>query len=161
MERWGQPGQQHGLRMSSISSEHTRSTCRFLVSGFLTEMVQQIHSLRASGVMSSHAARAAGEARSAFLKSVGKVCTVPLESAFLTMRRFYDVRCSGNTGMSSTMSMGFELAVGADTSADILPHLPGFPGTPPKLQPFAGPPKARSALMRCTYFMYPACESWK
>lgn len=88
MRRWGQPGQQHGLRMPSMSSEHTRSTCCFLVSGFFTEMVQQIHSLRASGVMSSHAACAAGEARSTFLRSAGNVWTVPLESAFFAMRNF-------------------------------------------------------------------------
>jgi hypothetical protein len=78
--------------MPSISSEHTRSTCCFLVSSFLTEVVQQIHSLRASGVMSSHAACAAGEARSAFLKSAGNACTVPLESAFFATGLFYDVR---------------------------------------------------------------------
>jgi len=95
LRRWGQPGQQHGLRMPSMSSEHTRSTCCFRVSGFFTEMVQQIHSLRASGVMSSQAACAAGDARSASLKSAGKVCTVPLESVFLATRRFYDVRWQG------------------------------------------------------------------
>ncbi len=86
--RCGQPGQQHGLRMPSMSSERTRSTCCILVSGFFTEMVQQIHSLRASGVMSSHAASARGEARSAFLKSAGNVCTVPPESAFFAMDYF-------------------------------------------------------------------------
>jgi len=43
-------------------------------------MVQQIHSLRARGVMSSHAARAFGEATSAFFKSAGKVCAVPEDS---------------------------------------------------------------------------------
>jgi len=93
LRRWGQPGQQHGLRMPSMSSEHTRSTCCFRVSSFFTEMVQQIHSLRASGVMSSHASCAAGEARSAFLRSAGNVCTVPLESASFATKLFYDVRC--------------------------------------------------------------------
>ena len=41
------PGQQHGRRIPSLSSEHTLFTCCRLVSSFLTEMVQQIHSLRA------------------------------------------------------------------------------------------------------------------
>ena len=45
--RCGQPGQQHGRRIPSLSSEHTLFTCCRLVSSFLTEMVQQIHSLRA------------------------------------------------------------------------------------------------------------------
>ena len=40
--------------------------------------------------MSSQAAWAAGEARSASLKSAGKVCTVPLGIAFLATRQFYD-----------------------------------------------------------------------
>ena len=59
--------------------------CCLLVSGFLTEITQQIHSLRASGVMSSHFARAAGSEMRAFLKSAGTVCTAPAESAFLVI----------------------------------------------------------------------------
>jgi hypothetical protein len=82
VQRWMQPGQQQGLRIPSLSSERTLSTCCFLVSGFLTEMVQQIHSLRASGVISSHFARAAGSVVSAFRKSAGTLCTVPLEILF-------------------------------------------------------------------------------
>ena len=57
-QRWGQPGQQQGRRIPSLSSVRTRSMCCLLVSGLLTEMTQQIHSFRASGVMSSHFARA-------------------------------------------------------------------------------------------------------
>jgi hypothetical protein len=72
-----QPIQQHGRRIPSMSSEHTLRTWSFRVSGVLTEIVQQIHSLRASGVISSHAASAFGEAMSAFFKSAGKVWTVP------------------------------------------------------------------------------------
>ena len=60
-----------------MSIERARSTCSFRVSGFLTEVVQQIHSLRASGVMSFHAAVATLEAARAFCKSVGSLCTVP------------------------------------------------------------------------------------
>lgn len=84
-QRWGQPGQQQGRRIPSFSSETTRSTCCFLVSGFLTEIVQQIHSLRARGVMSSHFASASGSEMRAFRKSAGTLCTAPEESAFLAI----------------------------------------------------------------------------
>jgi hypothetical protein len=77
--RCGQPGQQHGRRIPSLSSEHTLSTCCRLVSSFLTEMVQQIHSLRASGVMSSHTERAFASHESASRRSAGRLCTTPLE----------------------------------------------------------------------------------
>ncbi len=77
--RCGQPGQQHGRRIPSLSSEHTLSTCCRLVSSFLTEMVQQIHSLRASGVMSSQTASAFASDVSAFRRSAGRLCTTPPE----------------------------------------------------------------------------------
>jgi len=57
--------------------------CCLLVSGFLTEMTQQIHSLRASGVISSHFARAAESEIRTLRKSAGIVCTAPGEIAFL------------------------------------------------------------------------------
>ena len=63
----------------------TRSTCCLLVSGFLTEITQQIHSLRASGVMSSHFSRAAGSEMRTFRKSAGTLCTAPAEIAFLVI----------------------------------------------------------------------------
>jgi hypothetical protein len=63
----------------------TRSTCCLLVSGFLTEITQQIHSLRASGVISSHFARAAESEMRTFRKSAGTVCTAPGEIVFLPM----------------------------------------------------------------------------
>ena len=59
--------------------------CCLLVSGFLTEITQQIHSLRASGVISSHFARATGSEMRTFRKSAGTLCTAPDESAFLFM----------------------------------------------------------------------------
>jgi hypothetical protein len=83
--RCGQPGQQHGRRIPSLSSEHTLSTCCRLVSSFLTEMVQQIHSLRASGVMSSQAASAFASDVSAFRRSAGRSCTTPPEIRTLVM----------------------------------------------------------------------------
>jgi hypothetical protein len=45
-------------------------------------MAQQIHSLRASGVISSHFVRAAGSETSAFRKSAGTLWTTPVESLF-------------------------------------------------------------------------------
>jgi hypothetical protein len=59
--------------------------CCLLVSGFLTEITQQIHSLRASGVISSHFARAAGSEMRTFRKSAGTLCTAPGEIAFLVI----------------------------------------------------------------------------
>ncbi len=59
--------------------------CCLLVSGFLTEITQQIHSLRASGVISSHFARAAGSEMRALRKSAGKLCAAPGEIAFVVM----------------------------------------------------------------------------
>ena len=59
--------------------------CCFLVSGFLTEITQQIHSLRASGVISSHFARATESETRTFRKSAGTVCTAPDEINFLVI----------------------------------------------------------------------------
>lgn len=75
--RWTQPIQQQGRRMPSLSSETTRFTWSFLVSAFLTEMVQQIHSLRERGVRLCHAARAFRSEIRAFRKSGGSACTTP------------------------------------------------------------------------------------
>jgi len=47
------------------------------VSARFPEVTQQIHSFRASGVMSSHTESAAGADLRAFLKSEGSVCTPP------------------------------------------------------------------------------------
>ena len=59
--------------------------CRLLVSVFLTEITQQIHSLRARGVIFSHFARASGSEVRTFRKSAGTLCTAPCEIAFLAM----------------------------------------------------------------------------
>ncbi len=74
-----QPIQQQGRRIPSLSSEHTRSTCSRRLSGLLTEMVQQIHSLRASGVISSHFASAFESEKRAFFRSAGSRCATPPE----------------------------------------------------------------------------------
>ena len=59
--------------------------CCLRVSGFLTEITQQIHSLRASGVISSHFARAAGSEMRTFRKSAGTPCTAPEEITFFSI----------------------------------------------------------------------------
>ena len=65
-----------------------------LVSAFFPDMTQQIHSLRASGVMSSHSFRAAGVDSIAFRKSCGNVCTVPPAMPFLLIWPSYQIRWS-------------------------------------------------------------------
>jgi hypothetical protein len=52
------------------------------VSDLLGEIVQQIHSLRAKGVISSQAARALRSAVKAFRKSAGNSCATPSEIVF-------------------------------------------------------------------------------
>src|SRR5439155_18785331 len=71
--------QQHGRRFPSSSSDRSRSMCWLLVSAFFGQSTQQIHSLRARGVRSSHAARAFGMAIKTRLKSIGTVWTTPPE----------------------------------------------------------------------------------
>src|SRR6516225_154355 len=68
--------------------------CCLLVSGFFTEMTQQIHSFRASGVISSHFARAAGSEMRTFGKCAGTLCSGPREIAFLVMGFTYTVTSS-------------------------------------------------------------------
>src|SRR6185437_13703581 len=66
--RWMQPIQQHGRRMPSLSSDTTRFTWASRVSCFLTLTVQQIHSLRDSGVRLCHSASAFVSLASAALR---------------------------------------------------------------------------------------------
>jgi hypothetical protein len=61
----------------------------FLVSSFLPDVTQHIHSLRASGVMSSHTASAVGFEMRAFRKSAGSSCTTPAVIIFLIIRLVY------------------------------------------------------------------------
>jgi hypothetical protein len=50
---------------------------RFRVSSFLGDVTQQIHSFRASGVISIQSLFAVALASMAFRKSAGNLCTVP------------------------------------------------------------------------------------
>src|SRR5437667_3325953 len=79
--RWMQPSQQHRRRFPSNSSDCNRWMCWLLVSAFFGQSTQQIHSLRARGVRSSHPARTFGLAIRTRLKSTGAVCTTPPEIA--------------------------------------------------------------------------------
>ncbi len=92
-----QPTQQHGRRTPSNSSIITLSTCFFLVSSVLTFIVQQIHSLRASGVMSSHLSSADSSDNSALSKSGGIWCTTPAEISFVIIHIFYICYTSDST----------------------------------------------------------------
>lgn len=87
--RWMQPIQQQGRRFPSCNSATVLSIWFFLVSACLTVIFQQIHSLRASGVISSHAANALGLETSAFLKSVGSLCATPPEISSLDINVSY------------------------------------------------------------------------
>jgi hypothetical protein len=83
--RCGQPAQQQGRRFPSLSSVYTLFIRLCLVSGFLASSIQQIHSLRASGVISSQFDSATLSEMRAFRKSSGTQCTTPLETSFLTI----------------------------------------------------------------------------
>jgi hypothetical protein len=61
----------------------------FLVPTFLPDMTQQIHSLRASGVISFHTASAVGMEAIDFKKSAGILCKLPVEISFFDIRLFY------------------------------------------------------------------------
>lgn len=50
---------------------------RFLVSSFLADVTQHIHSLRASGVMLAHTSVTSASDSIALRKSAGILCTVP------------------------------------------------------------------------------------
>ena len=81
-QRCGQPGQQQGLRFPSLRLEQPHSIRRVLVSAFLADSIQQIHSLRARGVMSSHVSSAFTSEVSAFFRSAGRSWTTPPEISF-------------------------------------------------------------------------------
>jgi hypothetical protein len=74
-----QPSQQQGRRIPDFNLDRALVIRIFLVSAFLPEVTQQIHSLRASGVMSSHTAFADGAEARALRKSCGSECTAPAD----------------------------------------------------------------------------------
>src|SRR5690349_2100735 len=124
--RWMQPSQQQGLRIPSFSSLIVLLTCSFLVSSFLTNVTQHIHSLRARGVRSSHIASAARSDVSAFRKSAGTLCTTPCEIVLLIVL-FYQVpflsypRNVCNHPFSQTRAERGRLCIQRTGSADRVP----------------------------------------
>jgi hypothetical protein len=77
LQRCGHPGQQHGLRIPPRILSMPTAMRRFLVPSFLAEVTQQIHSFRASGVISAQRHVAAALDSMAFRKSAGNLWTVP------------------------------------------------------------------------------------
>lgn len=71
------PGQQQGRRWPASSSSWVLRMRRCRVTSCFASSTQQMNSLRASGVMSRHAASAAAFASNASRKSAGSLCTTP------------------------------------------------------------------------------------
>ena len=88
-QRWGQPAQQQGRRFPSISSVRVLSIRWLLVFAFLADLIQHIHSLRASGVISFQTARDVGAEVRVFRKSAGTLCATPAVISFLVIGLFY------------------------------------------------------------------------
>jgi hypothetical protein len=65
--------------------------CSILVSIFLTEIVQHIHSLRANFVIFSQTFNASLSEAKAFRKSIGILCTEPPEISLLIINNYYFV----------------------------------------------------------------------
>jgi hypothetical protein len=61
---------------------------RFLVTSFLADVTQQIHSLRASGVIAAHRPFAAASDSMALRKSDGSLWTAPPAIALVVMRQY-------------------------------------------------------------------------
>ena len=69
--RCGHPGQQHGRRFPAFRYSTAMRTCLSRVSGFLNDVTQQYHSLRASGVTFSHILVAEEDLAIAMRRSLG------------------------------------------------------------------------------------------
>ena len=76
LHRCGHPGQQHGLRIPPRILSMPTSMRRFLVPSFLADVTQQIHSFRASGVISAQRRLASALDSMALRKSAGNLWTV-------------------------------------------------------------------------------------
>lgn len=89
--RCGQPGQQHGRRFPWRKSCCNRSICSARVSGFLTIVTQQIHSLRASGVSPFQSSNSFGTLKNTSFISLGTVWTTPELRVTLVMQLLYQI----------------------------------------------------------------------
>ena len=86
-----QPAQQQGRRIPSMSSARVLSIRWILVPNFLADRIQQIHSLRASDVMSSHAIRIALSELRGARKSGGTLCATPVAIFLFTINLLYSI----------------------------------------------------------------------
>lgn len=66
---------------------------RALVSSFLADVTQQIHSLRASGVMSAHTSFAIESDSIALRKSAGILCNVPVSTCCFAIHSCREASC--------------------------------------------------------------------
>ena len=73
LQRCWHPGQQQGLRVPPRNLSMPTSMRRFLVSSFLADVIQHIHSFRASGVISVQRLFAAALDSMALRKSAGNL----------------------------------------------------------------------------------------
>lgn len=110
--RCGQPAQQQGRRMPESNFDRPTLMRRKRVSDFFASSTQQIHSLRASGVMSSQRACTRGEAAIIVRISAGSVCTVPEDTRL--MHTVYRLGMAQRTRLKSVTipSRGIRLVVG-------------------------------------------------
>jgi hypothetical protein len=92
-QRCGQPGQQHGLRVPPRILSRPTSMRRFLVSSFLADVTQQIHSFRASGVRAAQRLFTAASDSMALRKSDGSLWIAPPATALVVMRQLRRASC--------------------------------------------------------------------
>jgi hypothetical protein len=90
--RCGQPGQQQGRRLPSLSSANARWILRLRVVVCLAEMIQQIHSFRASGVRSLQTACVVASELIALRRSAGVLCRGPSLVSLFTISATPSVR---------------------------------------------------------------------
>jgi hypothetical protein len=87
-----QPDQQQGRLFPSSSSSQARSMRRSRVLACLASSIQQMNSLRPSGVRPCQSAKVAGFDRTAASRSLGALWTVPAENVSVIIRELDSAR---------------------------------------------------------------------
>lgn len=82
---WIQPAKQHGLRFPFANLSIITLILLSLVSSFFASSIQQIHSLRARGVISCQTSLTLSDETSTSLTSFGSLWTTPLDNLVLDM----------------------------------------------------------------------------
>ena len=110
--------------MPSLSSVRILSTCCLLVSGFFTEIVQHIHSLRARGVRSSHIASASASDARIFRTSSGKSWTTPPEISFVVIYKLALSRkdCRSSRRLQFACLLPSQIVARQDRALALLAH---------------------------------------